>query len=391
MTQLITPIDNSTASGGRPSAKRTLKVLHVVNGEHYAGAARVQDLLALRLPEFGYEVSFACVYPNKFEAQRQSVDSPLYNFPMRHRLDFRPVRNVVDLAKSEGYDLLHSHTTRSAMIAAAASKLAKVPYVHHVHCQMNTEVGRRVKTRICMGIERMACNYADRTIAVSGSIGRFMVANGFTRSPISVVPNGVPAAVTLTPRREHGQPWTIGMIALLRERKGLETLLQALPGLRKNHNVRLRIVGSFAPEKYGKEMLAMASGLGISEHVDWTGFTRNVNHEIAQMDVVVLPSVLPEGMPMVLLEAMSAGVPIAGSKVDGITDVIRHEDNGVLFAPADAESLTAQLLRIISGELSWNALRSECLNDYKQSFSDRAMATNMATVYNEVLGNRIQL
>ena len=45
------------------------KVLHIVNGEHYAGAARLQDLLALSLPQFGYDVSFACVLPDRFEEE----------------------------------------------------------------------------------------------------------------------------------------------------------------------------------------------------------------------------------------------------------------------------------------------------------------------------------
>lgn len=383
---LISPPDIDRLIDSRPTGRQTLKVLHVVNGEHYAGAARVQDLLAMSLPKFGYEVSFACVYPEKFESQRQSVDSPLFNFPMATRLDFRPAKKVAQLMESGGYHLLHSHTTRSAMIASTAAKTTGLPYLHHVHCQMNTEVGLGIKARVNMGIERMACNRADRTIAVSGSIERFLQTNGFKTSPISVVPNGVPAAAAQKPARDQGQPWTIGMVALLRQRKGLETLLHALPRLRQQTNVRLRIVGSFESTDYGIHMLALASKLGIEDYVDWTGFTRDVNSELVQMDVVVLPSVLPEGMPMVLLEAMSAGVPIAGSDVDGITDVIRHEHNGVLFDPGNVESLTTQLMRIVSGELSWDALRQECLTDYEHSFSDHAMAASMARVYDEILG-----
>ena len=225
MTQLYVPSEASVTR----SSQRTLKVLHVVNGQHYAGAARVQDLLALSLPELGYDVSFACLLPDKFESQRQAQDSPLYNFPMKHRVDFRPTRRVAALVKSEGYDLLHSHTTRSAMIAAAASKMTGVPYVHHVHCQMNTEVGQRLQTLVNMGIERMACHCANRTIAVSGSIERFLQKNGFTRTPITVVPNGVSKAAMLKPRRELGQPWTIGMVALLRERKGLGNADEGTP------------------------------------------------------------------------------------------------------------------------------------------------------------------
>ena len=55
------------------------RVLHLINGEHYSGAERVQDLLALRLPEFGYEVEWACVKPDLFPVQRQAQETPLLN------------------------------------------------------------------------------------------------------------------------------------------------------------------------------------------------------------------------------------------------------------------------------------------------------------------------
>ena len=54
------------------------KVLHVINGEHYSGAERVQDLLAQHLPAFGYEVGFACVKPDRFPQARHCHDARLH-------------------------------------------------------------------------------------------------------------------------------------------------------------------------------------------------------------------------------------------------------------------------------------------------------------------------
>ena len=381
VTLLIEPIANT----GSTSRVGTKKILHVVNGEHYAGAARVQDLLALALPKLGYEVSFACVLPDKFPERRKSQDSPLYEFPMKNRLDFEPARRIVQLVKDEGFSIIHSHTTRSAMIASAAARLAGVPYVHHVHCQMDTEVGQRLQSFVNKSIEKMACRTADQVIAVSGSIKRFLQDNRFTRRPIGVVPNGVPQAALQKTPREDGQPWTIGMVALLRERKGLETLMHSLPELQRKHDVRLRIVGPFESEGYRNRMYDLSDSLGITSLIDWTGFASDVNSEICKMDVLVLPSVLPEGMPMVLLEAMAAGVPIIGSNVDGISDVIRHRQNGLLADPGDASSLTAQLGEMLVGNVDWHLMRYECQNEYAQKYSDSAMAVGVARIYDQLL------
>ena len=387
MTLLINPLDSIFDSVGLKPRQKTRKVLHVVNGQHYAGAARVQDLLALSLPNFGYDVSFACVFPDKFESKRQSQNSPLFNFPMKHRLDLAPAKRIAKLVTEQGYDLIHSHTTRSSLIGSTAARMAGVPYIHHVHCQMDTEVGQRVRSFINKQLEKRACRRADRIIAVSDSVKRFLLRNHFSGTPISVVPNGVPSPSLKKSLRTAGQPWVIGMVALLRERKGLETLIQALPELSAGFDVRLRIVGSFVTDEYRLAMLKLADHLGIASQIDWTGFTSDVNSEVCRMDVLVLPSVLPEGMPMVLLEAMAAGVPIVGSRVDGITDVIRHEKNGLLAEPADARSLATQLGRIFSGQKNWIRLHEECLADYEAKFSDKAMAAAVADVYSSVLGD----
>ena len=73
---------NQSASG-----IENLKVLHLINGEHFSGAERVQDLLALAMPRFGYEVGFACVKPGKFPGVRDSQDCQLFETPMKSRLD----------------------------------------------------------------------------------------------------------------------------------------------------------------------------------------------------------------------------------------------------------------------------------------------------------------
>ena len=121
--EAITPQRNQTYP--RESQSRLAPVLHVINGEHYSGAERVQDLLALRLPEFGYEVSFACVKAGQFAYHRKSKEAALHWAAMRGRFDLRVVRRLVQLIRDHDYQIVHAHTPRTLMVSRLASAWAK--------------------------------------------------------------------------------------------------------------------------------------------------------------------------------------------------------------------------------------------------------------------------
>ena len=106
---LLEARDSQRAASSEPS-QRTLRVLHLVNGEHYAGAERVQDLLALRLPDFNVDVTLACVKPGVFAQSRRSQATPLINLPMRGRLDVRPAWRLAKIVAGKFRSDSHAHS-----------------------------------------------------------------------------------------------------------------------------------------------------------------------------------------------------------------------------------------------------------------------------------------
>jgi glycosyltransferase involved in cell wall biosynthesis len=367
------------------SPRRAIRVLHVVNGEHYAGAERVQDLLALRLPEFGVATAFACVKPDRFPAARKSA-TPLYNLPMQGRFDLRPATRLARLIREEQFDLVHTHTPRAALVGRFAARMANVPMVHHIHGQTSTEVRRRWLSRLSAVVERMSLSKAKAVIAVSDSAGRYIADRGIDAARLWTICNGVPARDELPPRATPQGCWTLGTIALFRPRKGLETLLDALALLRQQgRNVRLRAVGSFETPEYERSVKQRADRLGIGKLVDWTGFRSEIDIELAQMDLLVFPSVLAEGLPMVVIEAMAAGTPVVGTRVDGVIDAIRDGSDGLICKPGDAASLGDAIARIVSGHVDWRKLRETAWRRQREQFSDRSMARSLSQLYRDVL------
>lgn len=383
---VVVPVVTPPRPGGVAAAIECVDVLHVVNGEHYAGAERVQDLLAMALPRHGFRVGFACLKPGRFPELRQSQHAKLYRLPMLTRFDLRAVWRLRRIIAAEGYRLVHAHTPRSAMIARLAAAAAGVPMVYHVHSPSWRDSTRRWQDRCNALVERLSLRGAVRMIAVSESLARQMAERGFPAKAISVVHNGVPRAQPAPYRDPPQGLWTLGTVALLRPRKGVEVLLEAIAILRgQGVPVTLRAVGPFESRAYELELKGRADRLGLDEHVQWAGFRSDVFAELAGMDLFVLPSLFGEGMPMVILEAMSAGVPVVASRVEGVPEAIRDRQDGVLAEPGNPEDLARAIREVVDGRLDWSHLRASALGRQAESFSDESMAAGVAAVYRQIL------
>ena len=103
------------------------------------------------------------------------------------------------------------------------------------------------------------------------------------------------------------------------------------------------------------------------------------------MDLFVLPSLFGEGLPMVLLEAMSAGVPIVASRVEGVPEAVTDGREGLLVSPGDPRGLAQAIRRFISGEADWQAIAERARRRHAEQFSDSRMAAGVAEVYRHVL------
>jgi glycosyltransferase involved in cell wall biosynthesis len=370
----------------RACATRAIRTLHVINGEFYAGAERVQDLLAGRLPELQVDIGFACLKRGRFAEMRQAKDTPLTELCMRSRFDLRAALRLAALVQREQYDILHTHSARALVMARTASLFCGTPIVHHVHGNTSTEITGRRWTRLNAWAERRLLPSAKAVIAVSPSVAEYLRGIGVRSGRLFVVPNGVPAKPNLPHQPNRPQQCTIGFIALLRPRKGLETLLEAVARLRSQGNdARCRIVGRFETAAYEREIHDRVDQLGLSGAIDWRGFQQQVDAEFDSMDLLAFPSILPEGMPMVLLEAMAAGVPIVASGIAGISDVVADNEHALLVPPGDAPALADCLGRLIGDNALRQRLRLAAYQKQRQRFADTTMAAAIAGIYRTVL------
>lgn len=367
-----------------------IPVLHLINGEHYSGAERVQDLLSHALPDCGYRVEFACLKPGIFAARRQHQSVPLSDFRMASSFDLRVLWPLIRYVRQHQIRILHAHTPRTALVASILAQSTGVPWVYHVHSPTVMDSQRYWRNRLNGWVERSSLRNVTRLITVSTSLAEHMQSLGFAPHQIHVVPNGVPHGPELSSRPAPGPTWTVGTVALFRPRKGTEILLEALALLRdRGQDVRLRAVGPFETVEYQRFLESSVDRLGLKSLVEWVGFQPDVAAEMARMDLFVLPSLFGEGMPMVVLEAMAAGVPVVASRVEGTPEAVRDGVDGVLCTPQSPTDLAQAMERVIRHQgVHWQSLRQSAYARQRERFSTESMARGVSEVYDEVLASR---
>jgi glycosyltransferase involved in cell wall biosynthesis len=155
------------------------------------------------------------------------------------------------------------------------------------------------------------------------------------------------------------------------------------------HNVRLRAIGPFETPAYESAVRAQVADLKLNDAIDWTGFITDIAAQLARVDALVLPSLFGEGLPMVVLEAMAAAVPVIASEVEGVPEAIRDGVDGLLVAPSDPAALATAIERLAGNECDYPAMSISAQRRHAEHFSAEIMARRVADVYDQVLGRNV--
>jgi len=140
-----------------------------------------------------------------------------------------------------------------------------------------------------------------------------------------------------------------GFVGRLAPQKGQREFLLAFgTAFADDPSVRARVIGAalFGEEDYAASLRTLAAELGLAHRVDFVGFVADVNAEFARLDVLVVPSLVPEGFGLTVVEGMAAGVPVIAPDAGGPAEVITDGVDGVLVPAGDTAALATALARL---------------------------------------------
>jgi len=185
----------------------------------------------------------------------------------------------------------------------------------------------------------------------------------------------------------HSQNINIAMIGTYEERKGHAMLLKALDVLGVMKSKYKININFFGQSKYGNifKIKKLANDLELSHLINYHEYEKDIDKLYLLQDIIVLPSIHSETMPLVLIDAMAYYKPIIGSKLQGVMDLIEHGVNGYLFDIGDYNALAIYLEKLILNEDLRVSFGSAGRNRYESRFT----AERMANDYHDVFINTV--
>jgi glycosyltransferase involved in cell wall biosynthesis len=312
------------------------------------GAEEMVLNLVRRLPQ-RYEPAVCCINtagPIGEEIRATGVDFRVLglNPGLRRPLD---ILAIADYLRQVRPTIVHTFLLTASVYGRAASILARVPVV--IGTEVNIYEHKRPQHAV---VERLLMRGTDRVVVSAESVKRFYVQQVHAEpAKVDVIYNAVDwshldAASTRDQARTMlGLPAgaiVTGIIARLTRQKAHVHLFDALadtPALARMH---LLVVGD--GELRG-ELEAYAAGRRIADRVHFVGARRDLGNVLRAIDIFAMPS-LWEGLPLSLVLAMGAGLPVVATRVAGIPEVVQENATGLLVPPADSVALGHALARL---------------------------------------------
>jgi glycosyltransferase involved in cell wall biosynthesis len=260
-----------------------------------------------------------------------------------------------------------------------------------VHTEHGKHYAHSLKARI---LGRFGARYTQRFFCVSNDVAQEVRScRVASAGKIAVVYNGIrtdhfrPRTASAELRARYGIPadaLVLGTVGRLAEIKRQDILIRGFAKLRSQvPNLHLLLVG----DGVMREPLSdLAADLGIGEFVHFAGYQSDTASYLGLMSVFALTS-RSEGMPLGILEAWAAGVPVVASRVGGVPELIEHDRNGLLFDAGDVDGFAATSGRLFNDPVLREELRTSALQGVRRDFDLRTMAHRYDQEYRRLLSD----
>jgi glycosyltransferase involved in cell wall biosynthesis len=383
----------------REARGERLHVVHGVLSLELGGLERVVVDLVAEGVRRGQRASVVCVERRgKLASQVEALGGEVHSLNKPPGRSRQAVLTADELLASLAPDAVHTHQVGALWYLGQAARKSSVPVVHTEHSDHVAHARNWLSKLRARYLWRQSASLASRFCCVSEDIARSVCRWGTVpRHKVAVVANGIAARAAVDPsagpsvRAALGIPagaLVLGTVGRLVEVKQQSLLIRAFARLRsldRHENTWLLLVGD-GPCR--SELEWLASHLGVSRHVVFAGYQAQPEPFYQAMDLFALTS-RHEGLPLALLEAWAAGLPVVSSAVGGIPQTVVHGSTGMLFPAGDLTALAETLEGLLDTPPWMGQLGRAGRRQVEEHYSLAHMADAYDGLYRSLIGQRV--
>ncbi len=377
------------------------KVLFLVTKGNWGGAQRYVFDMATALPKEKFDVAVGCGEGNVLPERLVGAGIRCERVPFLCRevgsADFAAFREISRLIKKEQPDVLHLNSSKAAALGALAVQLARLPIkiVFTVHGWAFNEPRPFVERTAIFLLSWLTALFSHSVIVICRADEKSGRRLWFVNKKIRLIHNGITPFTTMG-RSAARAPLFAGQaslapqapadtilivtIAELTKNKGLAHALRAIAELSREKELPLFQYVIIGEGELRPELEKTISKNNLSGIVRLAGFIPDAKTLLSGADIFLLPS-LKEGLPYVLLEAGSVGIPTVATSVGGIPDIVSDMQSGMLIRAKREKEVADALRFLLTNHKKRDAFGAALKQKIIADFSFEKMLAKTVAVY----------
>ena len=387
----------------KTSDRSKSNILYLDSGSGIGGGQRSLLLLLHLLDKDRFTPFVGCLGDSPFaaEVEKMQVSVVPLSLPAAHNKtdkvrrftlrdlleDFRQLRVILQLhriVKRYAIDLIHANSLSVALLAGIVARLNRIPILMHKRYATSygilDRICERLLHRVILVSEATRWNFA-------AAAKQTLIYNGVDLDAFQASSEEVEALRSELLSDASDPSILTGVVTRITPEKGIHFLVRAIAALKGKIDTKLLIVGGPYFQKdvdYMNALKQEVTDLGVEDSVIFTGFLPDTRVVTSLLDIVLVPSIIPEACPRTIIEAMAVGTPIIATPLGGSKELVTPE-TGSLVTPEDASAIADAIATLATDRERLKAMGEAARNRAEALFSSTKNTTLTEAVYTELL------
>ncbi len=378
--------------------KNKIKLLHVITHLPIGGAQDNTLYTIELLNKNKYDISLCCNFEGELVERAKRIDRvKLFNIPFLCREvslfnDFRALILLYKLFKNENFTIIHTHSSKAGLLARLAAKLNKTPVIiHTVHGFAFNDFMNAFKKHFYIIVEKLLAMCTDVLITVSSLNKKKIIDLKIAKKEnIKNIYSGIDFDLFTNERNNHfrkelnldSSHLLLGSVGRLSDQKDPITMVEAFGIVSKSFpNAHLALVGD---GELRNKIVKKIDQLQLNGRVHLTGNKNNPWQIYHSLDLFIMSSVY-EGLGRSITEALSCGVPVVCTSVEGVPEIVIDNKTGILVPPKDAIALADGVVHSLSNMQNSKKMAEQGRKFVNDNFDVNKMVDDIDTLYDTLI------